>query len=133
MFQAKRKIDFYMCDPAGILFYAKLFELAHSVYEEFVLESELEKNYFEDDIIAIPILKAEADFNRPIKLHEEINIELIVTEIKYSTFELTTQFLSLNDELKATVKTVHVFISKDEFKKVEIPGEFRQLLQTIQD
>ena len=33
MFTIKRKINFFDCDPAGIIFYSRIFEFCHSAYE----------------------------------------------------------------------------------------------------
>ncbi len=46
MFSSNRRVEFTMCDAAGILYFAKIFDLAHSVYEEFILESDLELKCF---------------------------------------------------------------------------------------
>jgi len=132
MFQTKRVIEFSMCDNAGFLFFSRVFELFHSAYEEFIITSDLENDYFNSKEFAIPLIKIEADFKAPIKLHDVINIVIIVTEVKNSTFELTTHLIDESDTTRAIVKSVHVFVDKKTFSKREIPTDFRELLNANQ-
>jgi len=130
MFSTKRIVEFGMCDIGGILFFAKIFDLTHSAYEELVLNSNLKQNYFANKQFAIPLISTSAEFYKPIKLHQALEINITVSRIGNSSFELTTLFFDENGEAKATVKTNHVFVDKIEFKKVDIPNEFKALLNT---
>ncbi|MCF6268753.1 MAG: acyl-CoA thioesterase [Melioribacteraceae bacterium] len=132
MFETERIVEFGMCDSAGVLFFAKIFELSHSAYEEFILRSDLRNNYFENDELVIPIVSATSNFNKPITLHEVLKINIVVSKIGNSSFQLTTIFLDEVDKAKATVTTTHVFVDKKEFNKTEIPDEFLNLLKKNQ-
>lgn len=129
MFKTERIVEFGMCDSAGILFFANIFDLTHSVYEEFVLRSDLEDSYFENEYFAIPLINTSAEFHKPIRLHEILEISLSVSIIGNSSFQLTITFTDHMGELKATTKTSHVFVSKTEFNKITIPNEFLSLLE----
>lgn len=128
MYQFKRKINFYDADPGGILFFAKAFEIAHTAYEAMIEDAILSKNYFIDADYAIPILRAEADYIKPIKIGELLTIEVIVTQLRSSSFELSYLLKSEDGEDKAKLKTVHLFVDKKSFQKVEIPKEFTNCL-----
>jgi len=132
MFETERIVEFGMCDSGGILFFARIFELAHSAYEEFILRSDLENNYFEHEEIAIPLISATSDFHKPIKLHEVLEINVVVSKIGNSSFQLTTTFLDELVNAKAIVTTTHVFVDKKEFGKMDIPDEFLSLLKENQ-
>jgi YbgC/YbaW family acyl-CoA thioester hydrolase len=128
MFQTKRTIEFSMCDAAGILFFSRVFELFHSAYEEFIQTGDLEIDYFKFEKYAVPVLKIEADFKAPIRLHETLNIVIRVTQIKDSTFELTTDLVDEKGTTRATVKSVHIFVNINDFSKTNIPDDIRQIL-----
>jgi len=132
MFAAERIVEFGMCDSGGILFFPRIFELAHSAYEEFILKSDLQNNYFENEEIAIPLISAASDFHKPISLHEVLKINIVVSKIGNSSFQLTTAFLDEKDSTKATVITTHIFVDKKEFNKMNIPDEFLSLLKKNQ-
>lgn len=128
MFETERIVEFGMCDGAGILFFARIFDLAHSGYEEFVLRGELDNNYFENDLYAIPLVSATADYHAPIGLHDVLKMSISVPKVGKSSFHLTINFIDELNNAKATVKTIHVFVDKNNFTKADIPDEFLQLL-----
>lgn len=132
MFATERIVEFGMCDLGGILFFSRIFEIAHSAYEEFVLTSDLENNYFENEEIAIPLISAASDFHKPISLHEVLKITIEASKIGNSSFQLTTIFFDESNSAKATVVTTHIFVDKKDFKKIKIPDEFLSLLKKNQ-
>ena len=128
MFHSDYKIKFGQCDPGGIMYFTALFDLAHWVYEEMLLESVPDNNYFAHDKIVIPLVHAEADYLSPLKLHQNVTINLTVDEIKTTSFQLIAEFHDQSDNLSAIVKTVHVCVNKDNFGKTEIPKDLRDAL-----
>ena len=120
MFTAKRKINFYDCDPAGILFYAKLFEINHSIYEEMINSFKLNENYWFNQKFVVPIIKTDGAYFKPLKAGVTITINLSVTLIKENSFELTYEWRDGSGELAAKARTVHVFVDKNKWKKIPI-------------
>ena len=120
MFTAKRKINFYDCDPAGILFYAKLFEINHSIYEEMINSFKLNENYWFNQKFVVPIIKTDGAYFKPLKAGATITINLSVTLIKENSFELTYEWRDSSGELAAKARTVHVFVDKNKWKKIPI-------------
>ncbi len=131
MYQTKIKITFADLDPAGILFYANIFKHAHSAYEEMIENFNLKRNYFFDSELAVPLIHAEADYVKPIKVGELLSVIIVVSTLKNNSYELTYKFYNRED-LKATVKTVHVFVKKENFKKANIPEELYIKLEANQ-
>lgn len=125
MITNKKKINFYHCDPAGILFYARLFEICHSVYEEMINSFDLEDNFWQNDDYVVPIVKCEAGFFKPIKPGEEITVELFVSQLKETSFELSYEIKNENDVRVASAKTVHVFVDRKIWKGKEIIDSLR--------
>ena len=113
-------VNFYDCDPAGIIFYANIFKYAHSNYEKMISSFELDQEYFANENYAVPIIHSEADYIKPIKSGERIEAQTIVSKLKDSSFELTHNFYGDKTKLKAKVITVHVFVDKKSFMKTKI-------------
>ncbi|MFH0736618.1 MAG: acyl-CoA thioesterase [bacterium] len=124
MFEYNTRVNFYNCDPAGILFFAEIFKFAHSAYEVFLTNLNLNKNYFNDDKIALPIIKTSAEYSKPLKSGEKIKIQLFVTQIKENSFEISYNIYDNSNELCCKVVTVHVCIDKMTSKKVGLDYEF---------
>ncbi len=120
MFSSKRKISFYDCDPAGILFFARIYELCHSAYEELIGSFGLEEDFWSNDIYAVPIIKSEAQYFKVIKYGEMITTEISVSEIKSSSFGLNYDCKNEKGEVCTKVKIVYVFVDKKNWKKTKI-------------
>jgi acyl-CoA thioester hydrolase/1,4-dihydroxy-2-naphthoyl-CoA hydrolase len=129
MFSSNQKIFFYDADPAGIIFYANLFKIAHAAYEEFMGHLKLDRNYFFDKDFVLPIVHTEGDFLKPIKVGDELKVEIWVSQIKKSSFELNYKFSQMNNHVAAKVKTVHVCVSKITFVKTEVPFDLKSKLR----
>ena len=123
MFKTTKKINFYDCDPAGILFFANIFKLCHSAYEDLIASFNLKEDYWKNEEYIVPILNSEAHYHKPIKYGETITIEIIVSTLKSSSFELEYHCMNSEGEECTVVKTVHVFVDKTTWKKCEIKKE----------
>jgi acyl-CoA thioester hydrolase/1,4-dihydroxy-2-naphthoyl-CoA hydrolase len=128
MFKTNLRVNFYDCDPAGILFFANLFKFAHTGYEQMMESFNLEIDFFDDENYVLPIITSAAKFIKPIKSGDRLELTITVSNLKDSSFELSYTFLH-NNFVLAEVKTVHVCVDKNVFKKVELPGSFKDSLK----
>ncbi len=129
MFRFPYKVNFYDADAAGILFFANVYKIAHTAYENFLEQISPERNFFDDEEILIPIIHSEADYHRPILPGEEIEVVLSVAHLRESTFGLHYDFLDKAGNLKVKVETVHIAVSKKDFKKTSLPEDLRTNLE----
>jgi 1,4-dihydroxy-2-naphthoyl-CoA hydrolase len=88
MFINKTKIKFHDCDPAGILFYGRVYSLCHAAYEEMIESFKLPYDYWANENFIVPIIKSEASYHKPMKYGDEISVEVEVVQLKDSSFEL---------------------------------------------
>jgi len=130
MIKLQKKINFFDCDPAGILFYGKIFFVCHAAYEELVSSFELEKDYWQNDEFVVPIINSSADYLIPLKNGDTVLVEVTVSDLRTSSFELSYKCFNQRKELCAKVKTVHVFVDKKSWKKKELLPGITAKLQT---
>jgi YbgC/YbaW family acyl-CoA thioester hydrolase len=129
MFIHRVRINFFDCDPAGILFYGNIYRLCHSAYEEVISSFSLGEDYWNNDNYVVPISVSEAKYLKPIKYDETIIIELSVSILKRGSFELQYKCKNINGDICAEVRTVHIFVDKKEWRKKELSKEIREGLQ----
>ncbi len=129
MFTARRKINFYDCDPAGVLFYAKIYELCHSVYEEMISSFNLKEDYWKNEDYIVPIIHSEARYHKPLIYNSFVQIELYVDKISSSAFSLAFSCTNEKGELCVEVKTTHVFVDKKTWKKKQIKEDVHEGLK----
>lgn len=133
MFNYNYKIKFSNCDPGGVIYFAEIFDIAHEAYEAFLIEAGSMKNYFDDKLVAIPIIKAEAEYKSPITMHELIIISIKVKKVGESSFVLNYLFNNESGKIKAEVTTVHVTIDKKTGDKIKLPSELREYFSANQE
>lgn len=125
----KVKINFFDCDPAGILFYGRIFQICHAAYEVMISSFNLETDYWGNDDFVVPIISSDARYTRPVKYGETISIEVTVAQLKPASFELEFKCKKENGTICIDVRTVHVFVDKKTWKKKDIYKEIREGLQ----
>jgi len=85
-----KHVRFGHCDPAGIVYYPRYFELLHDAKEDFFREA-LGFPFLEligRQRLGFPIVRLEADFLAPSRLGEVIEIAVSVGRIGRSSLEL---------------------------------------------
>jgi 4-hydroxybenzoyl-CoA thioesterase len=79
-------VEFNHCDPAGIVFYPRYFEMTNSVVENFFRE--VVQVSFADMMAAqegVPTARIETDFHAPSRLGEVLDWQLSVTRLGASS------------------------------------------------
>jgi len=127
-------VRFDEADARGILFYGRLQELAHRVFEDFVvaeLVSTWDDWFLAPDFI-VPIKHAEATFHRPMRPGRSYRAELDVVRLGESSFDVRVRFV--DDAAPAPVacaetRVSHVFADAQRFRKIPIPSAIRASLE----
>ncbi len=129
MFTYKRKINFHDCDVAGVLFFARIYEVCHSAYEEMISSFDLEEDFWNNDDYIMPIIKSEASYHKPLRYGETVMVEIKVEQLKTSSFELNYECKNEKGEVTDKVRTVHVCASKKDWKKRDLPAKVSEGLK----
>lgn len=132
-FTVKRRINFYDCDPAGIIFFSRVFDFAHSAYEQVIQLIDQQEDYWNNEKYVVPIIKSDSTYIKPMKYGDSININVNVSELRTSSFELSYNMVSAEGELLCSVKTVHVFVDKKSWEKIKIPEYIKNKLENYLD
>ena len=129
MHKLKKRISFYDCDPAGILFYGRIFEICHSAYEDLIRSFNLTSDYWNNEEYAVPISHTEGEYMLPLRPGDEVTVEVTVSVLKESSFELSYTCRDSKGDVTNQVKTVHIFVDKKKWKKTPVIEEVRSGLQ----
>jgi acyl-CoA thioesterase FadM len=147
-------VRFDEADARGILFYGRVHELAHRVFEDFVateVAGRWEDWFLSSDFI-VPIRHAEATFHRPMRPGQRYEAELSVMRLGESSFDVRVKFFVTPDTglkpsdtglkpratsgtgddrvLCAETLVSHVFADAERFRKIPIPSGLRSRLET---
>lgn len=128
-FNTLRTIRFHEADPAGILFFGRSLEMAHDHYEEWIKSLGHSFNdWFQSKDFIVPIRKSECEYYKPLFPGKQYEVRLSIKEIRDSSFQTRTQFLS-SERCHMEIFLTHVFASPKEFKKMSIPPAIKSQLE----
>ncbi|MCL4417658.1 MAG: acyl-CoA thioesterase [Actinobacteria bacterium] len=131
MYIYKTNIKLYHTDAANLIFYSNLFNIAFECYEEFLAKVDFSiPKILNEGKVLIPIVHAEADFIKPIRLGDKIEIQMSLNSVGKSSYKLNYDFYS-NNERVAHAKTTHVLVDASSHKPVKIPDKFLDDLKTL--
>ncbi len=117
-------IEWGQCDPAGIVFNSRFFEMFDTstwmLFEKAlgVKPHELAKTF---GIIGIPLVDARANFLKPAKFGDVIEIASRVSEFHRSSFEIE-HHVSINGELAVEGEETRVWAARDKTNPDKIGG-----------
>lgn len=126
MFSFSQKVLFRHCDPAGIVFYPRYFEMINDVVEEY-FEAVLDCPFSELLAInGIPTAQISATFSKPSRLSEHLIIQVKLTEVGRTSMKLSFE-AQCEGELRFSANSVLVYIDKNG-KPTSWPDSIKQNL-----
>lgn len=134
-FTHPQPVRFQDIDAAGIVFFPRVFEYCHDAFVRFLAaageplpEALLTQNW------SGPLTHAEADFLRPMRFGDELEIQIVAGELSGSTMTLGYRLtvsalppeqgarLRVPGEVVAVAQTVHVFVAPKTFQRIPPPA-----------
>ena len=129
MFKKTTVIRMQHTDAAGILFFARQFDIIHSVYEDFMSGQSLGFPYFLNKAhYFVPIVHAEADYNRPLHVGDKISVTLKVSHIGKTSFTFSYVLKNVRGQTVGKAETTHVAVHRKSHKKIPLPSRLRKVL-----
>lgn len=129
-----RTIRFQEIDAAGIIFYPRILEMFHDAYAALLAAAgtPLRDVMTKDSWIA-PVRHAEADYFKPLRLGDEVRVE--ISRAHVSETETTLGYRLVRGhvaEVCAVGQVVHTFVDRAAFKRIPIPEPVRRALLRIE-
>ncbi len=147
-FTCRRRVEFADTDVAGIMHFSNFYrfmEVAeHAFYRSmgFSVHPFQQEKEGEESKVGWPRVHASADFRLPLRFEEEVEIELLIEEVRSKTIKYYFNFWKNPDSenervIAATGRFTVVCVSFDSdsrrMKGVAIPDEWREKLTAAPD
>ena len=119
-----RNIYLSNTDAAGVLYFAQGLSICHEAYEEWLHTLGLSiQDILQEKKIALPIVRAEIDFLKPIACGDKLEIKLKLQELEQTKFAIAYTILNPIDRHKvlAQALTVHVCINPRTRQRAILP------------
>jgi 1,4-dihydroxy-2-naphthoyl-CoA hydrolase len=134
-FSYLRTIRLADTDAAGVIYFANMMSICHEAYEEALAIAGIDlKMFFNNSLSAIPIIRAQLDFFRPIFCGDKVLIYLIPQQLSKNEFEIYYQIVTASspEECLAKASTKHVCIDPNKRTRQEMPKEIIEWLTSHQ-
>ena len=121
-------VRFSEVDAAGILFFSRVFEIAHAAYEALLAERGTPlRQLVHDERWTLPLVHAEADYHAPMRLGDEVSVQVAIEAIGSTSLTLRFTLAAPSGQPLATVRHVHVAVDRATFRPVPLPEGVRAL------
>ena len=126
VFRVEYPILFSHCDPAGIVYFPRLFDLLHRAMEDWFTFGLKER--FADFImtkkLGVPVVGTKVDFLSPARFGDQLKIELRVLRLGRASIELAIDSFVADRPCFKAQHTICCF-SHETYKAVPIPEDLR--------
>lgn len=125
-------VRFHEVDRAGIVFFGRAFEYCHIAFEELLtaalghVAAGLERGGW-----GMPLVHAEADYRRPMRMGDRLAIALAVERVGRRSIAFAYAIRGPDGDLRATARLVHAFVDLDGFRPRDVPAELLQGLSRL--
>lgn len=125
-FSIRRRIEFANCDPAGIVFFVEFFRMCSTAFEEWLTDHlgiAFAEEFFVHDHM-FPVVHADADFKKPLRMGDQLDIELVLTGLGRSSIHYTCIGRSAAEDV-FRIKLVNSMGRRSTGQSIEIPDTLR--------
>ncbi len=128
----RHTVRFAHCDPAGIVFYPRFFEIAHEAKEEWfrAIAGVPFQQYIREHGRGLPIVRLEADFFAVSRHGDELDVAITVAQLGRSSLHLHYAF-GCSGEPRLAIRTVIVQTDLRTGRPVPIDGELRERIEAF--
>ena len=132
-FVDRRAIRFQDVDAAGIIFYPRVLAMFHDVYVAFLAFAGCPlPEVLKSGAWLAPVRHAEADYFKPLRFGDEVQIEICRAHVSESEATLGYRIARAEGgEVCAVGQVVHTFVDLA-FKRTPIPEPVRRALEHIE-
>lgn len=125
MYSFQKTVRMEHTDAGERLFFINVLKFCHETYENFLesINIPIDKALKTKKVL-LPLVHAESDFKQLIFISERITVELVISKIGNSSFEVSYTLKKVNGDICATAKTVHVSVDRDN-RKIPLPEELK--------
>ena len=132
MFYYKQKVLFQHCDPAGIVFYPRYYEMLNACVETW-FDTQLSHNFANMHGLSgrgVPTVRHSTNFHAPSRHGDILNFCLQITRVGKSSIDLAID-ITCADQARVGFETRLVFVRQDSGCSEPWPVELRQKLVHI--
>ena len=121
-YRCMQRVLFQHCDPAGIVFYPRYFEMINATVEQW-FSDELHYSFAKMHVlekVGVPTVAIETTFSAASFLEDQLGFVLQVTKIGQKSVDLTIE-VDCEAEHRLTAKLTLVFVDLSQVRPISMP------------
>ncbi|MBT9491885.1 MAG: acyl-CoA thioesterase [Paucibacter sp.] len=133
VFERQELVRFGHCDPAGIVFYPRYFEMLNALVEDWFTQG-LGVDYAQllgPRRVGMPSVRLSADFKRVSRMGDMLTQRVAINKLGRSSLGLTLQFDGSDGGCRVAFEQVLVCTSLDTHKAQPFPPDLRAALERV--
>ncbi|MBI5093718.1 MAG: acyl-CoA thioesterase [Candidatus Hydrogenedentes bacterium] len=129
MFTHTTRVRLSDTDAAGVMFFARQFDLLHEAFEEFMSSRGVGLPYILGDApYSLAIVRAECDYTAPLRIGDSISIDVRVENVGAKSFTIGYVVKNGDAVTASAGRTIHVTFDRATRQSVDIPVALREAL-----
>ncbi|SPJ26020.1 acyl-CoA thioesterase [Palleronia abyssalis] len=134
VFRHSTDVMFQHCDPAGIVFYPRYFEMINEVVERFFGEAVgwSFRQMHTVERVGIPMGRIATDFHAASRLGDQLDWTLTTGRIGGASLDVTVA-ATCDGQARLTAQGTLVLVDLDRMKSIRWPDERRATLETYKE
>ncbi len=127
-------VRFAEVDPAQVMYFSRVYELAHEAFEELMTAVGYPPSeVFTHNKWGMPLVHTEADYRRPWRLGEKVSIHAALADVGEKSVAFEYSFVDSDGEPRTRVGMRHVFVSLESFEACAPPADVVEKLRALLD
>ncbi|MEX1024216.1 MAG: thioesterase family protein [Planctomycetota bacterium] len=133
-FLTQQKVRFGDVDPAGIVYYPKVFDLIHEAFED-LWDVHVGKRYYHligEERLGFPLVNSQVDFVSPMRFGDRPVVRITCFHVGRSSLGLRYVF-EVDDRVCVDARMTVCCIQLDELRAVPIPDAYRARFEALKE
>jgi 4-hydroxybenzoyl-CoA thioesterase len=126
------QVRFGHVDPAGIVYFPRIYDYVHDVFEE-LWEKHVGERYYRilcDDKVGFPLAHSEVDFKSPLRFGDRPVVRVTCFRLGRSSLGLRYVF-EIDGRVCVDAKMTTVCVDLSTMKSIEMPARYRARFEAI--
>lgn len=132
VFVAQIQVRFGDVDPAGIVYYPRIFEFVHEAFEE-LWDVHVGKRYYHlltEERLGFPLVRSEVDFQRPLRFGDRPLVRVTCFHLGRTSMGLRYVFI-VDEQACVEARMTVVCVQLAGLAPTEIPAVYRARFEAI--
>jgi 4-hydroxybenzoyl-CoA thioesterase len=128
------QVRFGHVDPAGIVYFPRIYDYLHDVFEE-LWEKHVGERYYRilcDDKVGLPLVHSEVDFQHPLRFGDRPVVRVTCFHLGRSSLGLRYVF-ELDKQVCVDARMTTVCVDLETMKSIEMPPKYRARFEAIRE